>query len=170
MRKGSEGVRVNLALGDLVGQRQNAVKLSNVWKMEWAWRCFVFLSGPVLYIRQVLEGLAAGSAFDVIARTESTLLDLSSGVFGAPATLVLEAVPPVLARVQLRPPDAATTELILEYEVRDTAGRMYYVLTEAEAAAKGGKVRSGLTCRSYPNASPILPMSWSRDPDVDAIK
>lgn len=54
---------------------------------------------------------------------------------------MVEAVPPILTRVRASPLDATTTEVLLEYEVVGTVGRMYYALTEAEAAATGGKVR-----------------------------
>lgn len=50
------------------------------------------------------------------------------------------AVPPILARVRASPVDATTTELLVGYEVLGTAGKMYYALSESEAAAKGGKV------------------------------
>lgn len=57
-----------------------------------------------------------------------------------PTSRVVEAVPPVLARVRVSPPDATTSELLLEYEVTGTAGRMYYALSEVQPAAKAGKV------------------------------
>lgn len=56
---------------------------------------------------------------------------------------VVEAVPPLLSQVRLRPPDATTTELLLEYEVLETAGQMYYALSEAAATLAGGKVMGG---------------------------
>lgn len=61
-------------------------------------------------------------------------------MYGEAQTREIEAVPPILARVKARPPDATTTELLLEYEVLGTAGRLHYTLSEAEASAKGGKV------------------------------
>lgn len=61
-------------------------------------------------------------------------------MYGEAQARVIEAVPPLLAWVRLAPPDATTTELLLEYEVLQTTGRMYYALCEAEAADKGGKV------------------------------
>lgn len=89
---------------------------------------------------QVLQGLSAGSAFDVTVTTESTLLGRQSSVHGQSLSRVVEAVPPLLSQVRLRPPDATTTELLLEYEVLETAGQMYYALSEASAITEGGKV------------------------------
>lgn len=62
---------------------------------------------------------------------------------------VVEAVPPSLTRVRLGPLDATTSELILEYQIRGAAGRMYYTLSELEAADKSGKVKThtGATVR-----------------------
>lgn len=90
---------------------------------------------------QEFNGLALGSAFDVAARTEATSLDYQSGVYGVPIMRVVEAIPPSLLRVRLDPLDATTSELILEYQVRGAAGRMYYTLLESEAADKPGKVK-----------------------------
>ena len=58
---------------------------------------------------------------------------------------VVEAVPPLLSQVQLRPPDATTTELLLEYEVLETPGRMYFAISEAAAMPESGKVMK-MTC------------------------
>lgn len=91
---------------------------------------------------QELNGFALGSAFDVAARTEATSLGHQSGVYGVPTMRVVEAVPPSLTRVRLAPLDATTSELVLEYQVRGTAGRMYYTLSELEATAKWGKVKT----------------------------
>lgn len=63
-----------------------------------------------------------------------------SGVFGASTSRVIEAVPPVLTNVRTRAPDATTTELLVEYEVRGTASRVYYALAERPEAEKGGQV------------------------------
>lgn len=63
-------------------------------------------------------------------------------MYGEAQTRAIEAVPPILARVKASPPDATTTELLLEYEVLGTTGRLYYTLSEAETSAKGGKVVS----------------------------
>lgn len=89
---------------------------------------------------QELYGLAAGSAFDVTARSESILSGRPSGVYGVSASQVVEAVPPVLDRVRARAPDATTTELVVEYEVRGTSGRLHYALAEEGVATKAGKV------------------------------
>lgn len=72
--------------------------------------------------------------------TESTLLGRQSSVHGKPLSRVVEAVPPLLSQVRLRPPDATTTELLLEYEVLETAGQMYYALSEAAAIPESAKV------------------------------
>lgn len=69
-------------------------------------------------------------------------------MYGEAQTRMIEAVPPVLAWVKASPPDATTTELLLEYDVLGTAGTLYYALSEAEAAAKGGKVVKGINARS----------------------
>lgn len=89
---------------------------------------------------QELYGLAAGSAFDVTALSESILSGRQSGVYGVSASRVVEAVPPVLERVRAEAPDATTTELVVEYEVRGTAGRLHYALAEEVVATKAGKV------------------------------
>lgn len=59
-------------------------------------------------------------------------------MYGEAQARTIEAVPPILARVRASPPDATTTELLLEYGVLGTAGTLHYTLSEAEAAAKGG--------------------------------
>lgn len=64
----------------------------------------------------------------------------SSAVYGVSSSHVVEAVPPTLVRVQMGPSDASTSELLLEYNVVGTAGRMYYALWEVESGSKGGKV------------------------------
>ena len=89
---------------------------------------------------QEIRDLAPGSAFEVTAQTESTLQRRQSSVYGEVQERLIEAVPPVLARVTASPPDATTTELLLEYEVLGTTGTLHYALSEAEAAAQGGKV------------------------------
>lgn len=89
---------------------------------------------------QELNNLAAGSAFDVAAHTEALLLGRRSEVYGVSTSRVVEAVPPALSRVRINPPDATTTQLLLEYEVLGTTGLMYHALMEAGEAADKEKV------------------------------
>lgn len=89
---------------------------------------------------QEIHDLAPGSAFEVTAQTESTLQRRQSSVYGEVQERLIDAVPPILARVTAAPPDATTTELLLTYEVVGTAGTLHYALSEAETAAQGGKV------------------------------
>ncbi len=72
-------------------------------------------------------------------------------MYGEAQARLVEAVPPVLARVRAAPADATTSEMLVEFEVLGTTGTLHYALSEAEAAAKGGQVireqhvvRSGL--------------------------
>lgn len=99
---------------------------------------------------QEIHDLAPGSAFEVTAQTESTLQRRLSSVYGEVQERVVQAVPPVLARATASPPDATTTEILLEYEVLGTAGLLHYALAEAgagAAAAQGGKVNTELPPR-----------------------
>lgn len=91
----------------------------------------------------------AGSAFDVTARTESALMSHPSGVFGECTYRVIEAVPPVLVNVRTHAPDATTTELLVEYEVRGTAGRVFYALAERPDVETGGQVSAPNRPKEY---------------------
>ena len=93
-----------------------------------------------LFSAKEIHDLAAGSAFEVVAQTESTMLGRQSSVYGEAQARLVEAVPPVLARVRAVPADATTSEMLLEFEVLGTTGTLHYALSEAEAAAKGGQV------------------------------
>lgn len=84
-------------------------------------------------------------------------------MYGEAQARVIEAVPPLLARVRLVPPDATTIELLLEYEVMQTAGRMYYALCEVEAADKGEKVTQQKTRTSKSVVVPWRFPEWERD-------
>lgn len=95
---------------------------------------------PPLSPAQEIHGLTPGSAFEVTAQTESTLQRRQSSVYGEVQERLIEAVPPILARVAASPPDATTTELLVEYDVLGTAGMLHYVLSEAESATQGGQV------------------------------
>lgn len=95
---------------------------------------------PQLFSSKEIHDLAAGSAFEVEAQTESTLLGRQSSVYGEAQARLVEAVPPVLARVRAAPADATTSEMRVEFEVLGTTGTLHYALSEAEAAAKGGQV------------------------------
>lgn len=101
-------------------------------------------------LQQELQGIAAGSAFDVTACTESVSMGHPSGVFGESLSRTIDAVPPALVNVRARPPDATTTELLVEYEVLGTAGRLYYALVEQSEMDKGGKVSTADPLKTFP--------------------